>query len=823
MAKSATPLAIRPPDAAPAKARRDFWAVCSAHWDQLESDIRAELSAHPVFGPASAALSPEARGQVSARARALIEDALTGGGWDACRDALLRRDEASTWRGASLADWHDLAHLLRRHLTPRIAVHFQTNSPRMVSALLGMDGFLDAALVALANAHVAKEKSLLAEQKGLAERHADELREQAELLHSVIDALDDEVLVYQPDGQFAVLSRAVRALLPADKPADQAGNPSDQRTVFRADGVTPLAPEERPSARALRGELVHDFEIVLKQPGADDRIILANGRPLRSETGEVRAAVVTLRDVTARRRLSVMRERSLELTEQYRRAQEVSRLKSEFLANMSHELRTPLNAILGFGELLHNGEVPPESPEFKEFLADIVASGRHLLQLINDILDLAKVEAGKLAFHPEPVDLAVIVQQATQILRGKAAEKRIALAVAVDPKIGPVEADPARLMQVLYNYLSNALKFTPDGGHVEVRVSREGEDAFRIDVQDDGIGIAEKDVGELFVEFRQLDAGSTRQYGGTGLGLALTRRLVEAQGGSVGVRSEVGKGSLFYAVLPRKALVGNPLPEMREIVGEDAASPWALVVEDDERDTELLVRTLTAAGWSVRTASTKVQALECTAERRFDAITLDLLLPDGNGMEVLSAIRSRGPNLQTPVVVCSVVSEAGAIAAYAVDGWLPKPIEPDALLAAMKKALQMQRPTGDVLVVDDDPTSLRLMEVTLARLGYHALCRQDATTALEDARKGNLEAVVVDLLMPDVDGFEFLARFKDLPLYGHIPVLVWTSKDLSAEDYAYLARATQGVLAKGNGATLTEELQRLLTHRDGHAEYHTHC
>jgi signal transduction histidine kinase/CheY-like chemotaxis protein len=802
--------------------RRDFWQVYSAHWQELNQLAKTDSAASPVFGPDLRTLPPDAREQEDAAAMTRTQAALLDDDWQAHEKELGRLGDNFAAMGVSIGAIHEAVRKLQQQLTRLLVLHFPTDPERLIAALAAKDDFLDRGVVAIASAYVPHKERSIREHTALAAKRAEELREQAELLHSVLDALDDEVLVYKPDGNLALLNRAARKLFPPNLPLDKLGSSQESTLSYHTDGATLILPEERPSARALRGEVVNDFEFLLRQAGTDERFMLANARPLRAENGDVRGAVVALRDVTARKRLGAMRDRSLELTEQYRRAQEVSRLKSEFLANMSHELRTPLNAILGFGELLHNGEVPPESPEFKEFLGDIVMSGRHLLQLINDILDLAKVEAGKLIFHPEPVDIQVMVQQATQILRGKAADKRIPLSVVVEPDIGAVVADPARLMQVLYNYLSNALKFTPDGGHVEVRVKREGPDAFRIEVEDDGIGIAEKDVGELFVEFRQLDAGATRQYGGTGLGLALTRRLVEAQGGSVGVRSEVGKGSTFHAVLPCKALVGNPLPEMREIAGEDASSPWALVVEDDEKDMEVLVRTLAAAGWSVRTASTKVQALESTAERKFDAITLDLLLPDGNGLDVLAAIRSRGPNQETPVVVVSVVQDLGGVTAYTIDGWLPKPIEPDALLTALQKALSSQKLSGDVLVVDDDLTSCRLMEVALARLGYRAVCRQTAKAALEDAKKGNLEAVVLDLMMPDVDGFEFLARFKQLPLYGHIPVLVWTSKDLTAEDYAYLSNATQGVLAKGNGAMLTEELQRLLAHRDGHAELHTH-
>jgi PAS domain S-box-containing protein len=260
-----------------------------------------------------------------------------------------------------------------------------------------------------------------------------------------------------------------------------------------------------------------------------------------------------LRDLTEHKRLEAIRRRSLELEVQYRQLQEANRLKGEFLANMSHELRTPLNAIIGFAELMHDGKVGPVSGQHKEFLGDILSSSRHLLQLINDVLDLAKVEAGKVEFRPEAVDLARVVTEVQDILRPLIAKKRIHVQTEIDPTLTEVVVDSGKLKQILYNYLSNALKFTPEEGRVMIRVGSEGLETFRLEVEDTGIGIRPEDQGRLFVEFQQLDASTTKKYPGTGLGLALTKRIVEAQGGQVGVRSMPGQGSTFFAVLPRVA------------------------------------------------------------------------------------------------------------------------------------------------------------------------------------------------------------------------------------------------------------------------------
>jgi protein-histidine pros-kinase len=274
--------------------------------------------------------------------------------------------------------------------------------------------------------------------------------------------------------------------------------------------------------------------------------------PLETEEGVLVSSAI--RDITTQKTLEdELRRKNEELEEQYRRVQEANRLKSEFLASMSHELRTPLNAIIGFAEMMHDGKLGPVSERHREFLGDILTSSRHLLQLINDVLDLAKVEAGKMEFRPEPVDLGSVGAEVRDGLRSLAEARRIAVTVSVDPSLGEVVTDPARLRQVLYNYLSNALKFTSEGGRVEIRIGPDGAERFRLEVEDTGIGIAPADVPRLFKEFQQLDSGSAKRHGGTGLGLALTRRLVEAQGGNVGVASRPGEGSVFFAVLPREA------------------------------------------------------------------------------------------------------------------------------------------------------------------------------------------------------------------------------------------------------------------------------
>jgi PAS domain S-box-containing protein len=258
--------------------------------------------------------------------------------------------------------------------------------------------------------------------------------------------------------------------------------------------------------------------------------------PIQTEDGMLVSSAI--RDISERKRLEY-------------RMQEAGRLKSEFVANMSHELRTPLNAIIGFAELMHDGKVGPVSADHQEYLADILTSSKHLLQLVNDVLDLATIESGRMLLRPETVDLAKLAGETRDILRGLAASKRLQVEIHVDADVATAVVDATRVKQILYNYLSNAIKFTPEGGKVDVRIMSDGPVLFRVDVQDTGVGIPPEDVPKLFVEFQQLDTSAAKTHQGTGLGLALTKRLAEAHGGRVTVRSTPGEGSTFSAILPR--------------------------------------------------------------------------------------------------------------------------------------------------------------------------------------------------------------------------------------------------------------------------------
>jgi PAS domain S-box-containing protein len=516
----------------------------------------------------------------------------------------------------------------------------------------------------------------------------EDTREKGRMLELILDHMSEGVVVADRGGRFLVFNHSAEEIL--GMPAADAGPErwTAEYGIFRPDGSTPFPSLDLPLARAIRGEHVSGVDLVARNARRPEGVWLrVAARPLQDPEGRLQGGIAIFSDVTERRRLEEAERRAGEMEKASEKARQASRLKSEFLANMSHELRTPLNAIIGFAELLYDGKVGPVAPEQKEFLGDILGSSRHLLQLINDVLDLSKVEAGKMEFHPERVDPATLLTEVRDILRSIAAGKRIAVESQIEPGLGQVVVDPGKLKQVLYNYLSNALKFTPDEGRVTIRILSEDPDHFRLEVEDTGIGIEAPDLKRLFAEFQQLDASAGKRYGGTGLGLALTKRLVEAQGGRVWARSVPGNGSTFYATLPRVA-AGGPTAPRRSVPAPPPASPGVpapsvLVVEDDPGERDWLLAALSRAGCVVETVGTRRDAIARARERRYDAITLDMLLPDGSGRDVLATLGPDGPNAATRVVVLTVVAERGALAGFRVHNVLTKPVSEEQIVASV--------------------------------------------------------------------------------------------------------------------------------------------
>ncbi len=791
-ARAATDERIPPPAPDALAAFAEFWrAEGPAVLAEVEAAHGAELvQGGPGSLPADAA-------ETDRMQRALAGD------WDALAAALRARGDAHARAGLPIAALHARTEVFERVVARRAVDRF-ASAPARLAALLDallwvagrVRGLETQAYVDHEQARVADEARAAAARAAALAASEAALADEKATLESILESMREGVVVATTSGEYVRINESAKRLTGmADAGADTWPRVPH---VYLPDGRTRFPVDDLPLTHALAGRRSDDVEMVVGPPSGEQRTLSVSGRPLRDRAGAPWGGVITFRDVTTERRHAALRERARELEQQNLRISEANRLKSEFLANMSHELRTPLNAIIGFAELMHDERVGAVSETHREFLGDILTSGHHLLQLINDVLDLAKVEAGRIELRPNAASLSQLCREVGAILRTSAADRRLRVAYDLSPEVDDVLLDAGRFKQVLYNYLSNALKFTPEGGRVVVRTRPEGPGAFRLEVEDTGVGIAPEALGRLFTEFQQVDAGSTRAVGGTGLGLALTKRLVEAQGGCVGVHSVPGQGSTFHAVLPRRAAHGYGLPNRRRVDGPSAAAPTVLVIEDDPVEQEAILRTLVGAGFAVETVSTCAQALAQCAERRYDAITLDLLLPDGNGLEVLRLLgEGAGPNHHTPVIVLSVVDDGAVVGGFCVHDILAKPLDPDALLASLARAAVPVPAAGPILVIDDDPSSLRLMALALGQLGHAALTATNGEAGLALVREQVPAAVILDLLMPEMDGFEFLSRFRADVRHRRVPVIVWTIKDLDARDLDRLREGAQAVLLKG--------------------------
>ena len=512
-------------------------------------------------------------------------------------------------------------------------------------------------------------------------------------------------------------------------------------------------------------------------------------------------------EITEQRHAENARLTAQRLEAENRQIQEASRLKSQFLANMSHELRTPLNAVIGFADLLQSGFIKPDSPKHQEFLGHIGTSGRHLLQLINDVLDLSKIESGKFEFFPESVNLAAVFTEVQAILHTATTRKGIVISTDIDGDFTDLTLDAARFKQVLYNYLSNAIKFTAPGGHVTIRARPEGLEHFRVEVEDTGIGISAADLPRLFTEFQQLDAGYSKQHQGTGLGLALTRRLVEAQGGQIGVRSTVGTGSVFFVVMNRRHGLdsGRAAAAAQGVLEREADR--VLVIEDSQRDQALLVEALSQAGFKVDAAADGPYALRLARETAYAALTLDLSLPDQRGLDLLNVIRSRGASQASPVVGVTMQADLELSATFAIANVLCKPIRSDEIARAMTPFRLPGDARANVMVIDDEQVALDLMRATLNSIGIDAVCFQDGRLAMQEIERHRPAAIVLDLMMPEFDGFQVLDALHRQPAWRDVPVFIWTSMMLTDDEYAILARSARAILIKGGGGGVEAVLE----------------
>jgi PAS domain S-box-containing protein len=537
---------------------------------------------------------------------------------------------------------------------------------------------------------------------------------------------------------------------------------------------------------------------------------------LRRLCAQLGSALHNLRQYEKTRMLATqLRLRNEEIARKNHELEAASQLKSEFLANMSHELRTPLNAIIGFSEILGDGILGELPPRQKECIKDIHESGQHLLELINDILDLSKIEAGRLTLDAEMQDVGLLLRNALTIVKERAMTNQLTLAANMPESPLVLAVDARRIKQIVYNLLSNAVKFTPVGGRVELTLCRRsaadvqaqevsyrssdalpGMDYAGITVSDTGIGISVEEMGRLFQPFIQLDSSLNRQFTGTGLGLVIVRRLTELHGGLVTVSSLPGQGSCFGIWLPLHPV---QLPESVSV--EANGKPLALIVEDDSSHAEMIRLMLEDEGFQTIIARDGASAVRIAGEHASQLITLDLILPDMEGWETLLQLRALPNTRHTPVVIISIVAEENARRGLALgaSGVLRKPLDRADLVQVLDTigVGQVGKQKHRVLLVDDDPLAIDILQTFLHEIpGVEVVCACGGEEGIALAKELLPDLLVVDLMMPEVSGFEVVQALQKNPDSAVIPVIVVTAKQLSAEDRQQLQGRVRMVIEK---------------------------
>jgi signal transduction histidine kinase/CheY-like chemotaxis protein len=503
---------------------------------------------------------------------------------------------------------------------------------------------------------------------------------------------------------------------------------------------------------------------------------------LKKNVSEKERVLEELRELNATLEERI-RKRTAEIEAVNEQLREATRHKSEFLANMSHELRTPLNAVLGFSEVLLERMFGDLNSKQEEYLQDILESGRHLLSLINDILDLSKVEAGRMEPELATFDLPLALRNGLMLVEERANRHGIQLTLKVDERLGDFTGDERKIKQILLNLLSNAIKFTPDGGNISVGAARI-ENVVEISVSDTGIGIAPEDQQRIFEEFRQAGGDSARKGEGTGLGLTLAKKFVELHGGKIWVESVVGRGSTFIFTLPVREphLVEAPAAP---ILTPSAQSQLILVIEDDPLSAKLLSTHLTEEGFRVEFAHDGETAFHKALSLHPAVITLDIMLPKVDGWELLSRLKRNPETREIPIIVVSITDERGKGFALGAADYLVKPVQREELVAAIKRfsiSTKLNSEAVKVLAIDDDPMALELIAGILGSEGYRVIKASTGIEGIALAKTELPELIILDLLMPEFDGFAVLDKIAGDEAIKEIPILILTNKDLTAEE-----------------------------------------
>jgi signal transduction histidine kinase/DNA-binding response OmpR family regulator len=611
---------------------------------------------------------------------------------------------------------------------------------------------------------------------------------------------------------------------------------SGNRAFYRTFRVSPEETENRliyelgngqwdiPALRTLLEDIVpkssvfNDFELEHDFPALGRRVMLLNARKLQAgHHGEL--LVLAMEDVTERRRVEEEVAKAKEASEA------ANRTKSLFLANMSHELRTPLNAIVGYSEMLQEEAAEKNLDSFVADLEKINGSGRQLLALINDILDLSKIEAGKMELYLESFDVNALIAEVASTIQPMVAKNANELNIEAAPNLGGMHADQVKVRQALFNLLSNAAKFTHEG-FITLQAERQRMDGsewivFRI--TDTGIGLSEDKILRLFQDFTQADASTTRKFGGTGLGLALTRRFCQMMGGDVTVRSVPGEGSTFTIKIP--AIVSEVKVEAVEEVELRVADPLhatdrrstdplpppltcVLVIDDNASQRELMQRFLDKEGFCVRCASTGEEGLRLAKELLPIAITLDVMMPGMNGWDVLKTLRTDPALSDIPVIMLTMVDDPERGFALGATDYVTKPVNRQRLSRILKQ-YSCASPPCPVLLVEDDATVRTSMRKMLAKHGCRVSEAENGEVALAMMEKDRPSLIFLDLLMPVMDGFAFADKVRTHRDWRSIPIVVVTAHDLTSAERKRLNGYVETILHK-DGHTNEELLAEVL-------------
>jgi len=662
-------------------------------------------------------------------------------------------------------------------------------------------GVLSNSFAKMAQSIQARERDLataLSETRELAAVTA-EARSRVEAAHAdllaTIETVPAALMIFNTDGSVRLRNRAA-----TDVFGIEPQNPELRQnywTRFKRiakDGST-IPPEEWISARALRGEAVINQELEIHHPDGRVFPILASGAPLRNELGHVAGAVVAFQDIS--------------------RLREVDRMKNEFVSIVSHELRTPLTSIRGSVQLVLDDPTAVPDAEHQQLLRIALNNCERLVRIINDILDVAKIESGNITLHRKPVNVADIVRQSVQVVEGPARLARVALEAKLPARLRPVMVDPDRIVQALVNLLSNAVKFAPHGSTVTITAA--GTDrVVTLAVSDQGEGIAPENLSRLFQKFQQVDSSSSRRKGGTGLGLAITKALVEQHGGRIFVDSEVTKGTRFSFTLPTASAEEADAVSLAPVAAnQDGSARLAVrrvLVVDDDDDFRVLVRAqLSNAGYEVLDARDAASAMHIARTMRPDVITVDLLMPGLDGWDFIERLRGEEALARIPVIVVSGMPEATdshrrpeGVAVVAKGEGL------DRLLREIGAALGSRR-GATVLVAEDDADLRGVLAASLTRNGHRVVQARDGAEALAAIEREHIDLLVLDLVMPNIDGYEVLARLKSNEKDARIPVVVVSGADRSSSELRSLRLGANVYLTKPiEAAALTEEVTRLL-------------